>query len=305
MDGLKVRHAQEILALQNELDAAGLEAARMQKLATQAHNRTASPVVIAGGGDVGALVERERGEGSEDGSVSSFGSRQRRRRESSEGAERASPPSRKQPISLEELLCSTVISEESELIQLEETRREESPSPGHLSESLAVAEKRCRHLAALLAESEANEARLSQLTDALKEEIRRAERSEERQKHIENLEYLKNVVLKVLGSHFTFTDQQSHLFSVYRDAVCDFAARRGAEPFGPCPHDAAAFEPGGSRRGAAVAESSVGRRHPSSRLGRCLQLFRSQSISQFDPSIHPCIHSCTALIQLLRRKNIT
>lgn len=65
------------------------------------------------------------------------------------------------------------------------------------NESLSVAEKRCRHLAALLAESEANEARLSQLVDALKEEIRRAERSEERQKHIENLEYLKNVVLKV------------------------------------------------------------------------------------------------------------
>ena len=52
-------------------------------------------------------------------------------------------------------------------------------------------------MAALLAESEANEARLSQLSDALKEEIRRTERAEERQKHIENLEYLKNVVLKV------------------------------------------------------------------------------------------------------------
>ena len=40
-------------------------------------------------------------------------------------------------------------------------------------------------MAAVLAESEANEARLSQLTETLKEEIRRTERSEERQKHVE------------------------------------------------------------------------------------------------------------------------
>lgn len=192
-----MRHAQEILALQSELDAAAVEAVRLQKLALQAnHHRNASPIVV-GGGEAMSMVERERGEGSEDGSVSSYGQLQRRR-ESSEGPERSPPPSRNKPIPLDELLSSALTSEEVEVIQQEESPQQvESQSPSRLSEALAVSEKRCHHLAALLAESEANEARLSQLTDALKEEIRRAERSEERQKHIENLEYLKNVVLKV------------------------------------------------------------------------------------------------------------
>jgi hypothetical protein len=95
---------------------------------------------------------------------------------------------------LELLLNSQLASEETVVFQ---TECPETISFEQYSESLALVEKRCNHLSALLAESEANEARLSQLADALKEEIRRSERSEERQKHIENLEYLKNVVLKV------------------------------------------------------------------------------------------------------------
>ena len=127
-----------------------------------------------------AFVERERGEGSEDGSIS------RHRREGSNGDKR-------QPIPLELLLNTPLASDETFTFQQEP----ESIPYEQYSEALASVEKRCNHLAALLAESEANEARLSQLADALKEEIRRTERAEERQKHIENLEYLKNVVLKV------------------------------------------------------------------------------------------------------------
>lgn len=41
-----MRHAQEILALQNELDAAGMETVRLQKLASQIqHHRNTSPLV--------------------------------------------------------------------------------------------------------------------------------------------------------------------------------------------------------------------------------------------------------------------
>ncbi|CAG0896216.1 unnamed protein product [Darwinula stevensoni] len=58
--------------------------------------------------------------------------------------------------------------------------------------------RRARHLALLLNESEANNAKLSQLSDALKEEIRRRERNEERKEHLEHLEYLKNIILKFL-----------------------------------------------------------------------------------------------------------
>ncbi len=53
------------------------------------------------------------------------------------------------------------------------------------------------HLAHLLSESEAEGARLAQMSELLKEEIRSYQRAEERQKHIENLEYVKNVILKV------------------------------------------------------------------------------------------------------------
>ena len=52
-------------------------------------------------------------------------------------------------------------------------------------------------MAALLSESESESARLAQLAEVLKEEIRSYQRAEERSKHIENLEYVKNIILKV------------------------------------------------------------------------------------------------------------
>jgi hypothetical protein len=56
-----------------------------------------------------------------------------------------------------------------------------------------------KHLTSLLRESESNCERLTQLSDALKEEIRRVERDRERKEHLkENTEYLKNILLKFL-----------------------------------------------------------------------------------------------------------
>ena len=52
-------------------------------------------------------------------------------------------------------------------------------------------------MASLLSESEAENARLIELAQVLKEEIRSYRRSEDRSKHIDNLEYVKNVILKV------------------------------------------------------------------------------------------------------------
>ena len=52
-------------------------------------------------------------------------------------------------------------------------------------------------MALLLSESEAENARLNELANVLKEEIRSNQRSEERMKHIENLEYVKNIIFKV------------------------------------------------------------------------------------------------------------
>ncbi|KAK2719660.1 hypothetical protein QYM36_005218, partial [Artemia franciscana] len=65
-----------------------------------------------------------------------------------------------------------------------------------LQTSLNFSEKKIQHLSSLLTESEKNEVRLNSLVEALKEEIRRVRRSQERQEHAENLEYLKNIIVK-------------------------------------------------------------------------------------------------------------
>ncbi len=57
--------------------------------------------------------------------------------------------------------------------------------------------RRLEHTNELLNESEATNARLVEQTKLLKEEIRRLERNTEREQHIANCEYLKNVIMKV------------------------------------------------------------------------------------------------------------
>ncbi|KAH8288835.1 hypothetical protein KR054_010334, partial [Drosophila jambulina] len=65
-------------------------------------------------------------------------------------------------------------------------------------ERLVIQESRVKHLTTLLAENEQDLAKLTQMNDMLKEELRRQERSEEREQHMHNSEYLKNVFLKFL-----------------------------------------------------------------------------------------------------------
>ncbi|PAV78571.1 hypothetical protein WR25_09584 isoform T [Diploscapter pachys] len=57
--------------------------------------------------------------------------------------------------------------------------------------------KQNEHLRELLSESEASVGRLNDQNTLLKEEIRRSQRNEEREKHLANTEYLKNVIVKV------------------------------------------------------------------------------------------------------------
>ena len=73
-------------------------------------------------------------------------------------------------------------------------------------------ERQLGHMAALLSESEAQNTRLEKLTEVLKEEIRTYQRSEERHKHIENLEYVKNVIMKFLT--LTGAQEKSRLLPV-------------------------------------------------------------------------------------------
>ncbi|PAV78568.1 hypothetical protein WR25_09584 isoform G [Diploscapter pachys] len=58
--------------------------------------------------------------------------------------------------------------------------------------------KQNEHLRELLSESEASVGRLNDQNTLLKEEIRRSQRNEEREKHLANTEYLKNVIVKFL-----------------------------------------------------------------------------------------------------------
>lgn len=54
-----------------------------------------------------------------------------------------------------------------------------------------------KHLSTLLSEAEMDVARLTEMNTMLKEELRRQERSTEREKQMQNLEYMKNVIFKV------------------------------------------------------------------------------------------------------------
>lgn len=58
-------------------------------------------------------------------------------------------------------------------------------------------ESRLVYLTTLLADTEQDLAKHIQMNKVLKEEIRRQQRSVEREKHADNLEYLKNVIFKV------------------------------------------------------------------------------------------------------------
>ncbi|XP_039951892.1 GRIP and coiled-coil domain-containing protein 2 [Bactrocera tryoni] len=83
----------------------------------------------------------------------------------------------------------------------------------HLTrELLAMQESSVRHLTALLAENEQDLAKLTQMNDMLKEELRRQERAVEREQHMHNAEYLKNVVLKFLT--LTNNDERVRLVPV-------------------------------------------------------------------------------------------
>lgn len=61
-----------------------------------------------------------------------------------------------------------------------------------------------KHLSTLLSEAELDVARLTEMNTMLKEELRRQERSTEREKQMQNLEYMKNVIFKVRYFFHTF-----------------------------------------------------------------------------------------------------
>lgn len=56
-------------------------------------------------------------------------------------------------------------------------------------------------------------ARLTEMNTMLKEELRRQERSTEREKEMKNLEYMKNVIFKVSSTTISYFVQKFHKFN--------------------------------------------------------------------------------------------
>lgn len=138
-----------------------------------------------------ALLQREEGEGSE--SV-----------DSSSSIVVNAEKHRKQPLMpLDELLNSPDDYQTSMMQPLSQTVDRQT---------LEVCERRVKHLTVLLADAERDIAKLTQLNQLLKEDIRRQQRSIEREKHGNNFEYLKNIVLKFIT--LKNGDERSHLIPV-------------------------------------------------------------------------------------------
>lgn len=183
----KAQQADLETRLQTETAALQLEL----RTAREALASTASQAIVGSGGHSGAssdvdaelsvaMLPREEGEGSE-------------------WAPSPPPaktlPGRRSPLPLERLLeqgvpevevrdasASLGLSAEQELL--------------HVQRKMSVETQRVKHLTSLLAESEREAARLQQMGDLLKSELRRAQASAERLNHTHNAEYLKNVLLK-------------------------------------------------------------------------------------------------------------
>ncbi|XP_058824692.1 GRIP and coiled-coil domain-containing protein 2 isoform X2 [Topomyia yanbarensis] len=159
------------------------------------------------------LMEREDGEGSESTSSQSASTLQQNRKISISSQNTRTRASR-DLIPLDELLNSSF--DDTSVFDGTENSGVRAASPTvelqHTKEKLSKQESRVRHLTALLAEAEQDLAKLTQLNELLKEEVRRQERSIEREKHVHNSEYLKNVIFKFLT--LSSGDEKSHLVPV-------------------------------------------------------------------------------------------
>ncbi|KXJ76211.1 hypothetical protein RP20_CCG010132 [Aedes albopictus] len=159
------------------------------------------------------MMEREEGEGSESTSSNQNPSLPRRK-SSNSSQQNQRTRSARDLIPLDELLNSSF--DDPSVFEADPGDLRPSTSPTvelqHTKDKLTKQESRVRHLTALLAEAEQDLAKLTQLNELLKEEVRRHERAIEREKHVHNSEYLKNVIFKFLT--LNSGDEKSHLVPV-------------------------------------------------------------------------------------------
>ncbi|XP_065576225.1 GRIP and coiled-coil domain-containing protein 2-like [Artemia franciscana] len=159
-----------------EVEISSLKASKISEVEVESRPEAIVPVP--------SLVERGQGEGSESSVIS---------QSRFSPMDRTKERKQSEFFSLDKLLSSDLPDGDAKFEGNETSLVTEIEK---LQTSLNFSEKKIQHLSSLLTESEKNEVRLNSLVEALKEEIRRVRRSQERQEHAENLEYLKNIIVK-------------------------------------------------------------------------------------------------------------
>ncbi|KRY69057.1 GRIP and coiled-coil domain-containing protein 2 [Trichinella pseudospiralis] len=131
------------------------------------------------------LYERKSGEGSEE--IPCFTGIHISNTVNAQASERSISPTSLIP--LDELIDETYIPQQSSFYAVNAENGRQAPDENGKN----------RHLTELLYESESNITRLEEQIRLLKDEIRRLNRNQEREQHIANAEYLKNVILEFVA----------------------------------------------------------------------------------------------------------
>ncbi|XP_039431092.1 GRIP and coiled-coil domain-containing protein 2 [Culex pipiens pallens] len=212
LDELQEKHSLELSALQSRIGHTGRDHPENNNHIPSQHSSRISDEQKINL----LLMEREEGEGSESTSSQNTAVATARRKVSTSSQPRAANRSTRDLIPLDELLNSSFDDTASVFGDPADDSSVRAISPGlelqQTKEQLGKQESRVRHLTALLAEAEQDLAKLNQLNELLKEEVRRQERSIEREKHAHNSEYLKNVIFKFLT--LNSGDEKSRLVPV-------------------------------------------------------------------------------------------
>ncbi|GAB6020179.1 GRIP and coiled-coil domain-containing protein 2 [Chamberlinius hualienensis] len=181
MEALEKTHLQKVEDLQTKLDLAQDEISRLQREMIESRSSATSTVREEDAPIDVINTERQEGEGSES-TDTVFGASYK--------------------------MGSANFSANSSFLPLDQLLNQDEKASVHsntsveiekLENQLSVGIKKIDHLTEILNESEAANARLTEQTRVLKEEIRRLERNQEREQHLANLEYTKNVVMKFLS----------------------------------------------------------------------------------------------------------
>jgi len=197
IEELESKHSAEVNKLQKQTDALDNQIIRLQLAAAKSGLHSPSNA-----NEVVRYLEREAAEGSE--GIETANARSTSTTPMDPRLARSVSQARSEP----DAYSSVKLTPTSPLLPLEQLLMQQDPhdvsgtevktskSIEELERRAVASERRVAHISSLLSEAELENSRLGELAAVLKEEIRSYQRSEERSKHIENLEYVKNIIVK-------------------------------------------------------------------------------------------------------------